>query len=155
MLKKLIICVAIPLGVGLLASFLTGSAVSGYEGGFKSPDFAPPGFVFPLVWTILYILMGLASYLVLTAYRVPAEQKREALYFYGVQLFFNFMWSIFFFNLKLYLFSFIWLVCMWIFIFVTAKLFYKISKLAAYFLVPYLAWVAFAGYLNFAIYVLN
>lgn len=109
--------------------------------------------LFPVVWTVLYILMGIASYLVLTS--AKPNRSRSALLVYGVQLFFNFFWPILFFSLKLYLSAFFWLVLLWLLILVTTVLFYKIAKPAGLLLVPYLLWVAFAGYLNLGIYLLN
>lgn len=117
----------------------------------NKPVLAPPGWVFPVAWTILYILMGIASYLVLTS----GKPNDAALTVYGIQLVFNFFWSIIFFNLEMYLFAFIWLVVLWLLIFKTAILFYQISKPAGYLMIPYLLWVAFAGYLNLSIYLLN
>ncbi len=117
----------------------------------NKPALSPPGWLFPVVWTVLYILMGIASYLVLTS----GQPNRAALTVYGIQLVFNFFWSIIFFNLESYLFAFIWLVFLWILIFTTMILFYRISKPAGYLLLPYLLWVTFAGYLNFCIYLLN
>lgn len=148
--RKLIVCIAIPLAVGGLSAALTSGAMQSFES-INKPAFSPPGWLFPVVWTILYILMGIASYLVL----VSGEPKGTALATYGIQLFFNFMWSIIFFNFNLYLFAFIWLVILWVLIFATTVQFYRISKPAGYLMLPYLFWVAFAGYLNYMIYLLN
>ena len=117
----------------------------------NKPPLSPPGWLFPVVWTILYILMGIASYLVLTS----GKPNQTALTIYGVQLFFNFFWSILFFNMQSYLFAFIWLVILWLLIFATSILFHQISKLSGYLILPYLLWVTFAGYWNFSIYLLN
>ncbi len=117
----------------------------------NKPALAPPGWLFPVVWTILYILMGIASYLVITSGKPDAG----ALTVYGIQLAFNLFWSIIFFNLKRYLFAFVWLVLLWLLILKTVLLFYQISKPAGYLMLPYLLWVTFAGYLNFSIYLLN
>ncbi len=117
----------------------------------NKPALAPPGWLFPVVWTILYILMGIASYLILTSGKPDAG----ALTVYGIQLAFNLFWSIIFFNLKRYLFAFVWLILLWLLILKTALLFYQISKSAGYLMLPYLLWVTFAGYLNFFIYLLN
>ena len=147
--KNLITCLAIPLAVGSLSSLLTRNSMETFQA-ITKPDLAPPGWLFPVVWTILYILMGIASYLVLTS----GKPNDKALATYGIQLVFNFFWSIIFFNLELYLFAFIWLVLLWLLILKTTLLFYQISKPAGYLMIPYLLWVAFAGYLNFSIYLL-
>ena len=148
--KNLITCLAIPLAVGGLSALLTRNNMEAFES-ISKPVLAPPGWLFPVVWTILYILMGIASYLVLTS----GKPNDTALTVYGIQLAFNFFWSIIFFNLELYLFAFIWLVLLWLLILKTANLFYQISKPAGYLMLPYLLWVTFAGYLNFSIYLLN
>lgn len=148
--KKLIICLAIPLAVGGLSAFLTRDSMKTFES-INKPILAPPGWLFPVVWTILFILMGIASYLVLTS----GKPSASALAIYGIQLVFNFFWSIIFFNLEMYLFAFIWLVVLWLLILKTTTLFYQISKPAGYLMIPYLLWVTFAGYLNLAIFLLN
>lgn len=151
--KLLAICIAIPLAVGALAGFLTKDSMAAF-GALNKPSLSPPGFLFPIVWTILYILMGISSYLVITSGQ--GENKiRDAMITYGLQLVFNFFWSIWFFNFGWYLFAFIWLLILWVLIFNTIASFYEISKTAAYLLIPYLLWVTFAGYLNFAIYLMN
>lgn len=104
-----------------------------------------------MVWTVLYVLMGIASYLVLTS----GKPNGLALFVYGVQLLLNFFWPLFFFNMQAYLFSFVWLVLLWLLILAATVLFFRISKPAGYLMIPYLLWVAFAGYLNLSIYLLN
>ena len=151
--KRLIICLAIPLGVGGAAGLLTMNSMEAFEA-LNQPPLSPPGWLFPVVWTVLYVLMGIASYLVSVS-DAPQEEKARALWTYGIQLAFNFLWPIAFFNLKWYLFAFLWLVILWILILITALRFGRIRKPAGYLLVPYLLWVAFAGYLNLGIYLLN
>lgn len=151
--KQFLICLAVPLLVGGLSALITRTGMDTFET-INKPPLSPPGWLFPVVWTVLFILMGIASYLVLTSGKPQGEINR-ALTVYGVQLIFNFFWSIFFFNFSLYLFSFIWLVLLWLLILTTAVLFYRISKPAGYLMVPYILWVAFAGYLNFQLYLLN
>lgn len=148
--KKLAICLLIPLGVGGLSAFLTRDSMESFEM-LKNPPLSPPGWLFPVVWTILYLLMGYASYLVLTS----GKPDTSAIFAYGAQLIFNFFWTIFFFNQQMYLFSFLWLVILWFLILATAIRFSRNTKLAGYLLIPYLIWVAFAGYLNFGVYLLN
>lgn len=104
-----------------------------------------------MVWTVLYVLMGTASYLVLTSGR----PNGLALLLYGAQLLFNFFWPLFFFNMQAYLFAFVWLVLLWLLILAATILFFRISRPAGWLMVPYLLWVAFAGYLNLSIYLLN
>lgn len=151
--KRLIICLAIPLVVGGAAGLLTMNSMEAFEA-LNQPPLSPPGWLFPVVWTVLYVLMGIASYLVSVS-DAPHKEKARALWTYGIQLAFNFLWPIAFFNLKWYLFAFLWLVILWILILITALRFGRIRKPAGYLLVPYLLWVAFAGYLNLGIYLLN
>lgn len=120
----------------------------------KKPSLSPPGWLFPVVWTVLYILMGVASYLVYTS-RAPQRHRRSALAFYAVQLLFNFAWSIIFFNLEAYLFAFVWLCALWLLILITMLLFFRADRTAGLLMLPYLLWVSFAGYLNYGIYLLN
>ena len=148
--KNLITCIAIPLAVGSLSALLTRNSMETFNA-ITKPGLAPPSWLFPVVWTILYVLMGIASYLVLTS----GKPNEKALTTYGIQLIFNFFWSLIFFNLELYLFAFVWLVLLWLLILKTTLLFYQISKPAGYLMVPYLLWVTFAGYLNLSIYLLN
>ena len=151
--KLLTICIIIPLAVGSLSGYISASAMDSFRM-LNKPPLSPPGFLFPIVWTILYILMGIASYLVLTSGQSTTKIK-DAMITYGLQLFFNFFWSIIFFNLEWYMLAFVWLVVLWVLIFNTIISFYEISKTAAYLLIPYLLWVTFAGYLNLGIYLLN
>lgn len=148
--KKLFTCIAIPLFVGILAAFLTRDSMKNFSLLIK-PSWTPPGWLFPVVWTVLYLLMGLSSYLFITS----ETQNTFALILYGTQLAFNFFWPILFFSLEFYWYAFLWLALLWLLIVETAALFYQSSKTAAYLLLPYLLWVTFAGYLNFAISILN
>ena len=148
--RKLISCLAIPLAAGGLSALLTRGSMESFEA-LNKPPLSPPGWLFPVVWTVLFVLMGIASYLA----AVSGGPNRTALAVYGVQLLFNFVWPLLFFRLAQYLPAFIWLVILWVLILVTAVLFYRISKPAGYLMLLYLAWVAFAGYLNLAIFLLN
>lgn len=118
------------------------------------PPLSPPGWLFPVVWTILYLLMGIAAGLVAVS-DAKGTYIDTALIVYYLQLAVNFFWPIFFFRLEWLLFSFFWLVLLWLLILLTIKLFYRVSKPAAYLMIPYLLWVTFAGYLNLSIYLLN
>lgn len=152
-LKNLLLCIAIPVLTGSLSGFLTRGSMQVFRQ-LNKPSLSPPGAVFPIVWTILYILMGIASYLVFSS-GAGRGDIRNALSVYGLQLAVNFFWSLFFFNLGWYFFSFVWLILLWLLILFTIRLFYPISRPAAYLLVPYLLWVTFAGYLNLGIAILN
>lgn len=149
--KKLLICVAVPLLVGGVSAFLTYGGMEQFSN-LNQPLLSPPGWLFPIVWTILYTLMGIASYIVSESI---SPLKRSALTFYALQLIFNFFWSIIFFNLEAYLFAFVWLIVLWVLILVTMLKFYKISERAGDLMLPYLLWVTFAAYLNLGIYFLN
>lgn len=151
--KSLIICIIIPLIVGIISGFLSRGSMETFQL-LNKPPLSPPGWIFPVVWTILFILMGISSYLVFTSSQ-GAETVKRALIIYALQLTINFFWPIFFFRFELYLFSFMWLVVLWVFILITIILFYRIVKPAAYFMIPYMLWVTYAGYLNLSIYLLN
>ena len=152
-IKKLLIALAVPLAVGGLSALISGSGMADYAM-LNKPPLSPPAWVFPLVWTILYSLMGFASYRVWTSV-TTYEKRKNALFVYGVQLFFNFVWSIIFFNLKEFFFAFVWLAALWLLIYLTIKQFALVDKLASYLLLPYLLWASFAAYLNAGIYLLN
>jgi len=151
--KTLFICIAVPLIVGGIAGFISKDSMSVFET-LNKPPLSPPGWLFPVAWMILYILMGIASYLTVTS-GAPQRSISQSLKLYGIQLFFNFLWTFWFFNLGLYFFAFIWLIVLWILILATIISFAHISKPAAYLMLPYLLWVAFAGYLNLGIAILN
>ena len=151
--KLLIFCLAIPLATGGIAALLTGGGMDAF-GALDKPPLSPPGWLFPVVWTILYILMGIASYLVLVSDN-PQENIRRATIVYAAQLVFNFLWPVFFFGLSAYLFAFIWLIALWLVIIANIVCFHRLSKTAGYLLIPYLLWVTFAGYLNLGIYLMN
>lgn len=148
--KKLILCLAIPLVVGGLAALLTKDSMATFDS-IRKPAFSSPGWVFPVAWTVLYVLMGIACYLIV----VPGKPSSGALALYGIQLVVNFLWPVLFFNLEMYLLSFFCLILLWILVFLTARAFFRISKPAGCLMIPYLLWVTFAGYLNFSIYLLN
>ena len=151
--KQLIICVAIPLLVGAVAGLLTRDGMKEFAS-LEKPPLSPPGWLFPIVWTMLYTLMGLASYFIYQK-RNQSAKVAGALAIYGIQLLFNFFWPIIFFNLKWYFAAFFWLILLWLLIGDTILAFRELSKKASYLLYPYLVWVTFAGYLNLGIAVLN
>lgn len=152
-IKRLIKSIALPLVVGGVAGFLTMGSMKNFEL-LNKPALSPPGWLFPVVWTILYILMGISFYMIDEA-NAGSREKLEAKRIFYIQLAVNFLWSIFFFNFEWYLFAFVWLILLWVLVLVMIKQFANISKTAAYLNIPYLLWITFAGYLNFAIWLLN
>ena len=151
--KKLIKNLAIPLGVGLVSGFLTRSGVEEFNLTAIKPFFMAPGWAFPVAWTILYVLMGIAAYLIDVSPNTQSKKFAQALYY--VQLFFNFAWSFIFFTFENYLFAFIWIIILWVLIIATTVEFNKIEPKAAYLMIPYIIWVTFASVLNFSVYLLN
>ena len=150
--KPLLIALVIPLAVGGLGALLAGG-MSDY-GSMVKPPLSPPGWIFPVVWSILYLLMGLASWRIWKG-DATMEQKRKALGLYAAQLFLNLLWPILFFRWQLFLAALALLIGLWVLIFLTIRAFSKIDEKAADLLIPYLLWVSFAVYLNFGIFLLN
>ena len=148
--ESLIIALLLPLAVGAVSSFLSGNMMGSRT--FNQPSFSPPAFLFPIVWTILYLLMGISSYFIYTS---VSPLKAPALAVYGLQLAFNFFWSILFFRFSMYGAAFLWLLVMIALILVMIYLFSKIKPFAAYLQIPYLLWCLFAAYLNYSVYILN
>jgi len=149
--KELIISLVIALGVGGLSALVTRNSMMIY-GQIETPPLAPPSWLFPVVWTILFALMGISSYLVYTS---NAQNKSSALVIYAVQLIVNFIWPILFFNMQAYTFAFVWLILLWALVLTMIIQFYKARPIAAYLQIPYLLWLTFAAYLNLAIAILN
>ena len=153
-IKPYIIALLIPLAVGGLSAFLTKDNISLYRD-VVTPPLSPPSFLFPLVWTILYILMGVSSLMIYKARSVSIKQRASALSTYASSLIINFAWSIIFFNFRAFFLAFVWLVLLFYLIIRTILEYKEIEKRAAYLQIPYAVWVAFAGYLSFSIWLLN
>lgn len=151
--KNLLKNILIPLLVGGLTAFLTRNSMSAFAD-LNQPPLSPPSILFPIVWTILYTLMGTSFSLIETAV-VPSDLKAEAKFLYVLQLIVNFLWPVFFFNLNWYLFSFFWIILLIIIVLHMMKQFSYISKLAVYLNIPYLIWLIFASYLNYGVWILN
>ncbi len=147
--KSLILNIALPLGVGLAAGLLTMGAMDDFAA-LNQPPLSPPGWLFPVVWTVLYVLMGLSSWLV----RRKDKQAR-ALSIYHLSLVFNFFWPIFFFVCQMWLFSLIWLLVLWVLVLIYTAGYFGIDRRAGWLQIPYAVWCAFAIYLNFGILLLN
>ena len=146
-LKSLAVSVAVSLGAGILSAFLTGGSMRQYADLYH-PPLSPPGWVFPIVWTILYILMGVPAWFV---YESSGNDKRLAFSLYGNQLLLNIVWPLLFFQLKIYFFAFAWILLLWLMVYLTLRQFSLLDRRAGLLLVPYLVWVTFAAYLNLAI----
>jgi len=151
---KLIISIAIPLLVGAIAGFFTTSGVNGWYVMANKPSFNPPNWLFAPVWTALYLMMGIALYLV---WSKDAEKaiKKTAIILFSVQLLLNFAWSFIFFYAQQPGWAFVEIIALWMMILLTIFWFGKISSLASWLLVPYISWVSFAALLNFYIWKLN
>lgn len=143
---KLFIDILIPVAIGGIVGFIINPYID-YNSLVK-PPLSPPSIVFPIVWTILYVLMGISYYLL----KNPGKKEKI---FYFVQLGVNTLWSVFFFIGKFYLFSFIWIILLDVLVIFMIGIFYQNSKISGYLQIPYLIWILFATYLNLGIYVLN
>ena len=153
-LPTYLVAVAIPLLVGTAAALLTRGNMDIYSE-IAKPPLAPPGVLFPIVWTVLYVLMGISSAIVYRERAYKPDEAARGLSTYIMSLIFNFFWSIFFFNMGAYLISFIWLLILLALIIRTIIEYWRVSPLAAILQIPYALWVTFAGYLNLAIWLLN
>lgn len=158
--KKVItvaVCIAIPLCAGFLSAAITGDAMKKF-GQFNQPPLAPPAWLFPVAWTIMYILMGIASYFILM-YKPKTKKESKmriaALVLYCVQLVFNFVWSPVFFLVGDYFFALMWLLAMWLMVIIVMFLIRERSMPAMWCLLPYVLWCLFAMYLNVGILLLN
>lgn len=149
----LICLVILPVLGGILVGYITKNSAMIYES-LEKPIFSPPAIVFPIVWIVMYILMGLASYRIYM-HRELGEDVGSTLFFYLVQLLLNYLWPLLFFSFRLYGLAFIELVILFIFIIITFIKFFKIDKVAAFLLIPYVIWTVFAGALNFFLWMFN
>ncbi len=151
---KILCCwVALSEAVGITAGFLTRKNVKTYGSEIVKPLLSPPPVIFPVVWTILYALMG---YGVTKIFISPASKERKrALWLFGVQLFFNFGWCFIFFSSQYFGVAFLWLLALIAGVVGMFFAFCKINKCATYIQIPYLLWLLFATYLNFSVWLLN
>ena len=145
--------IALAEAVGAFSGWLTRKSVKIYNAAVKQPPLSPPSIVFPIVWGILFILMGMGAARI---YLSPASKARSrSLLLFLVQLAFNFFWSIIFFSLQAFGFAFLWLIALWILILLMILSFREVDQPAAWLQIPYLLWVSFAAYLNFGVWLLN
>jgi len=151
---KLIIAILVCEVTGILSSFISIGDMHPWFETIKKPSWNPPGYLFGPVWTFLYLLMGISFWLIWNI-KTDTSGKRLAMLFFGIQLFLNFWWSLIFFKYHSPQWALVEILLMLLFIFATFFQFYKISKPAAWLLAPYIAWVSFASYLNYTIWILN
>ncbi len=147
---KLIIAISIPLIAGFIGSYFTMPAISNWYADLIKPTLNPPNWIFAPVWTTLYILMGISFFLIW-----QKGKNYLPLSVFGIQVLLNTTWSILFFGVQRLDFAFLNIVLLWFMIILTMILFFRISKVAMYLLIPYVLWVSFAGYLNLTIWILN
>lgn len=151
-IKTYAVSLLIALGVGGVSALLTNMGMENYKMAEK-PAFTPPDIVFPIVWTVLFLLMGISSARI---YLSPVSvQRSRGLLIYVLQLAANFIWSLLFFNLQAYGLAFFWLIFLSVLILLMIIVFSKTDKIAAYLQIPYFLWVSFAGVLNFMVWMLN
>ena len=147
-----LISILTTFAVAGLASIATVKGMPAYEQLVK-PPLTPPMWLFPVAWGILYLLMAIGAAMIWRS--ASSGARKQALVLYGVQLFFNALWSVLFFGFQQYLIAFLWLVVLWFLILAMIKAFSRINPTAARLQIPYLLWVLFAGYLNLGIWLLN
>lgn len=150
-IKTYAISIAVALAVGGLSALLTGDSMEKYKT-LRQPPLAPPGWVFPVVWTILFVLMGVGAAMVCLS---GSSSKKKPIAIYGLQLLVNFFWTILFFLLEARLFAFFWLLLLLGLAIWMAISFGRVNKTAGLLQIPYILWLLFAGYLNLAVYLLN
>lgn len=157
-IKKLLINILIPLVIGFLSSQIAMMISSIDTGTYYSqlikPSFAPPSYIFPIVWSIIYVLMGISAYLVMQKGN-NTQKVKDAMFYYWLQLALNFIWSILFFGLDLRFTSMVVIIMMIIVVIIMISKFYQIDKKAAYLNIPYLLWLVYAGILNYFIWIIN
>ena len=145
--------IILPVGGAIIVGFMTKGGMNIYNS-LKKPIITPPSIVFPIVWTILYVLMGIAAYRIYMNNRSGRDDK-GAYFYYLIQLSINFLWSFIFFNFRLYGISFILIIVLLVLIIITTIKFFKNDKLSGFLMIPYILWVSFASVLTFFIYMLN
>ena len=153
-IKAYAISIIIALATGGISALLTRESMNIYAE-LSTPPFSPPSILFPVVWSILYVLMGVSAAMICTSKNTPKLEREDSLYLYGISLVINFSWSIIFFRFRTFLLAFFWLILLLLLVVKTITAYKRINKTAAYLQIPYALWVTFAGYLNFAIILLN
>ncbi len=150
---KLILSLALPLGIGAISGLFTSDAIPGWYETLNKPSFNPPNWIFAPAWTTLYFLMGISLFLIWN--QQASRERNRAILVFMLQLFLNFCWSFLFFYFHQIGFAALELILLWLCILSMILIFHKIRPLAAYLNIPYLLWVTFAGILNVSVYFLN
>lgn len=157
-IRNFIISILIPLAIGYASSFISqlllGEDIATYYSQLIKPGFAPPSFIFGIVWTIIYILMGISSYFIMKK-DYKSTKVKDSMFYYWLQLGLNFLWMILFFGLDLRFTAMIDLIIMTVIIIIMILKFYKLDKRAAYLNIPYLLWNFYALFLNYFIWTIN
>ncbi len=151
--KSYVLLIAVSVGTGLLSGLLSMDGMELYAEVIQKPPLSPPAVLFPIVWTALYVLMGISGAMVLnTDY---SESRSRGLNLWVMQLIVNFFWSLIFFNAQAFGFAAAWLVLLWILVLLMILEFRKVNMTAVWLQIPYLIWLTFAAYLNFGVFLLN
>lgn len=151
--KPYLISAGLALAVGALSGLLSMGGMRAYESTVTKPALTPPGWLFPIVWTVLYVLMGVGAAIVYT--KATPEERDKALNLYVAQLIVNFFWSLIFFNAQAFGFAVIWILLLLALVILMTWQFYKIEKTAGLLQIPYILWLLFATYLTIAVWLLN
>lgn len=151
--KTYAVFILLTLGVGVLSGILSADATQIYNEQILKPPLSPPAILFPIVWTILYTLMGISGARIWLA--PESDLRKRGLNLYVAQLAVNFFWSLLFFNAQAFGFAFFWLILLWALIGWMILVFWRVDRLAALLQIPYFLWVTFAAYLNFMVWQLN
>ena len=151
--KQYALGILLTQSIGALSGWLSRDGMQIFSTSISQPPLSPPAFLFPIVWSVLYALMGIGA---VRIYLSPQSTERNrALNIYITQLIVNFFWSLIFFNAQAFLFAFFWLLILWILVLWMILLFHKVDPLSAKLQIPYLLWLSFAAYLNLGVWYLN
>lgn len=151
--KSYVLWILIAEGVGLLSGLLSSRGMELYSASIAKPPLSPPAILFPIVWTVLYALMGIGASLIWQ--EEPSKERSRGLNLFVAQLIVNFFWSLIFFNARAFGFAAVWLILLWALVLLMILEFRKVRPLAAWLQVPYLFWLTFAAYLNVGFALLN
>ncbi|MBE6922666.1 MAG: tryptophan-rich sensory protein [Ruminococcaceae bacterium] len=151
--KQIVFWILLSEAVGLLSGLLSREGTALYAELLQKPPLSPPGWVFPVVWTVLYGLMGLSAAKIYAA--PPTQARSRGLNLFIAQLIVNFFWSPIFFNAQAYGFALAWLLLLWVLVVLMTLQFRKVDRTAALLQIPYILWLTFAAYLNYGVWQLN